>query len=237
MSEPKLRYMKSAKTIILAAAVSVALTSFAHGDDWANFGRYEISNTEVAERPQEQRKVVFLGNSITENWARMHPDFFNKHGFIPRGISGQTSYQFLLRFRDDVINLHPAIVVINAGTNDVAENNHPYKEDRTFGNIVSMVELAQANGIKPVLSTVLPALSFGWRPQITDAAQKIKSLNKRLRAYAAAKGIPFIDYYSSMALGEIGALNPSMTEDGVHPTSPGYDVMERIVLETLSTLK
>lgn len=221
----------------MGATLTVALAAFAQGDDWANFKRYEASNKEFVTQPLATRKVVFLGNSITENWARFHPDFFTSHGFVPRGISGQTSYQFLLRFRDDVLNLHPAVVVINAGTNDVAENNHPYSEDRTFGNIVSMVELAKANGIKPVLSTVLPAMAFGWRPEITDAPQKIKSLNKRLRAYAAAKDIPFVDYYTPMALDEIGALNPKLTDDGVHPTPAGYDIMEQIVLETLSSMQ
>ncbi|MDE5941514.1 MAG: SGNH/GDSL hydrolase family protein [Muribaculaceae bacterium] len=227
----------SARNILLGAAAAVALSALAHGDDWANFRRYEKANAEVIDQPLEKRAVVFLGNSITENWARIHPEFFTSHGFVPRGISGQTSYQFLLRFRDDVISLHPSVVVINAGTNDVAENNHTYNEDRTFGNIVSMVELAQANGIKPVLSTVLPALVFGWRPEISDAPQKIKSLNKRLRAYAAAREIPFVDYYTPMALKETGALNPSMTDDGVHPTAMGYDVMEVAVLEVLSAMQ
>ncbi len=221
------------KSILACAALSVCLAMVAAGDDWANFGRYEAQNAEVLQLPAKERNVVFLGNSITENWARIHPEFFKKHGFVPRGISGQTSYQFLLRFRDDVINMRPEVVVINAGTNDVAENNHAYNEYRTFGNIVSMVELAKANGIRPVLSTVLPAMVFGWRPEITDAPQKIKSLNKRLRQYANANGITFVDYYTPMALDEIGALNPIYTDDGVHPTAPGYDVMERVVLDAL----
>lgn len=225
--------MRILKSIMAGAALMVGLSMSAAGDDWANFRRYEQDNAVASQLPAEQRRVVFLGNSITQNWASIHPEFFKKHGFVPRGISGQTSYQFLVRFRDDVINLKPEIVVINAGTNDVAENNHEYNEDRTFGNIVSMVELAKANGIRPVLSTVLPAMAFGWRPSIKEAPQKIKSLNKRLRQYASANGLTFVDYYTPMALDEIGALNPIYTEDGVHPTAPGYDVMESVVLKAL----
>ena len=107
-----------------------------------------------------------MGNSITEGWVRTHPDFFKTNGYIGRGIGGQTSYQFLLRFREDVINLSPALVVINAGTNDVAENVGPYNEEYTFGNIISMVELAKANKIKVILTSVLPAATFKWRPEI-----------------------------------------------------------------------
>lgn len=225
--------MRFLKPIFACAALTVSLAMTAAGDDWANFRRYEQDNAKVLQLPANQRRVVFLGNSITENWASAHPDFFKRHGFVPRGISGQTSYQFLVRFRDDVVNLRPEVVVINAGTNDIAENNHKYNEDRTFGNIVSMVEVAKANGIRPVLSTVLPAMVFGWRPEITDAPQKIKSLNKRLRQYAAANGLTFVDYYTPMALDEIGALNPVYTEDGVHPTASGYDVMEKVVLKAL----
>lgn len=123
---------------------------------------------------KKEKRVVFLGNSITEGWVRTHPDFFKTNGYIGRGISGQTSYQFLLRFREDVINLSPALVVINAGTNDVAENTNPYNEDYTFGNIVSMVELAKVNKIKVILTSVLPAAAFKWRMEIKDAPQKSK---------------------------------------------------------------
>lgn len=217
----------------LAAATLLFTGMWAQQPDWANLGRYSQSNAEVAQLPQASRKVVFLGNSITEGWASTHPEFFANNGFVGRGISGQTSYQFLVRFRDDVINLHPAIVVINAGTNDVAENTGPYNEDRTFGNIVSMVELAQANGITPVLTSVLPAAGFGWNPSITDAAAKISSLNTRIKLYADSRQIAFVDYYPLMVSGDNGALNPDYSNDGVHPTSAGYDVMEAAVLPFL----
>lgn len=170
-----------------------------------------------------------MGNSITEGWVRTHPDFFKTNGYIGRGISGQTSYQFLVRFRKDVINLSPALVVINAGTNDVAENTQAYNEDYTFGNIVSMVELAKANKIKVILTSVLPAAAFKWRPEIKDASQKIRSLNARIEAYAKANKIPYVNYYQALVVAENHALNPQYSKDGVHPTGEGYSIMEPLI--------
>ena len=121
--------------------------SYAQKNDFANLRRYSKENAALPQATKKDKRVIFMGNSITEGWVRTHPDFFKSNGYIGRGISGQTSYQFLLRFREDVINLSPALVVINAGTNDVAENTQAYNEDYTFGNIVSMAELAKANKI------------------------------------------------------------------------------------------
>ena len=115
--------------------------------DWANLQRYAKSDSVIMRQFNNGKRVVFMGNSITEGWYRSHPDFFKNNGYIGRGIGGQTSFQFLVRFRQDVINLHPAVVVINAGTNDIAENTQAYNQDYTMGNIMSMVELAKANGI------------------------------------------------------------------------------------------
>ena len=173
--------------------------------------------------------MVFLGNSITDNWARMRPEFFKKNGYVGRGISGQTSYQFVVRFRPDVIELKPLLVVINTATNDIAENTGPYDEDRTFANIETMVELAQVHHIKVILTSILPAAKFKWRPSITDAAPKIEKLNARIRDYATKKGIPFVDYYSKLVKGADKALNPAYSNDGVHPTEAGYAVMEPMI--------
>ncbi len=221
------------KKALLMLLLGTAPLTWAQKRDW-DYNRYVEANKETVKLPAAERRVVFLGNSITENWAKFHPEFFSKNGFIGRGVSGQTSYQFLVRFRDDVVNLHPEIVVINVGTNDVAENTHIYSEDRTFGNIVTMVQVAQAEGIRPVLTSVLPAAGFGWNKDITDAPAKISSLNKRIRAYAEEHGLTFVDYFPAMVAEDGVSLNPAYTRDGVHPTAEGYDVMESIVLPVLT---
>ena len=207
--------------------------SYAQKKDFANLARYSKQNAALPQATKKDKRVVFMGNSITEGWVRTHPDFFKINGYIGRGISGQTSYQFLLRFREDVINLSPALVVINAGTNDVAENTQTYNEDYTFGNIISMVELAKANKIKVILTSVLPAAAFKWRMEIKDAPQKIKSLNDRIEAYAKANKIPYVDYYQALVVNENQALNPQYTKDGVHSNSEGYDIMEPLIKKAI----
>lgn len=227
--------MKNLFACVLLMTTVLSVTELsAQNRDWANLNRYEKENIELQQQENNGKRVVFMGNSITEGWVNIHPDFFKNNGYIGRGISGQTSYQFLVRFREDVINLSPAVVVINAATNDVAENTGTYNEDRTFGNIVSMVELAQANNIKVILTTTLPAAAFGWNKSITDAPQKIAALNARLQKYAKKNRIPFVDYYSEMVVGENKALNPQYTKDGVHPTAEGYDVMEGLVQKAIA---
>ena len=213
-------------TLLATAAFGAAVLP-ANGEvrggkpDWINFGFYEKANDELASAAVDSARVVFLGNSITQFWVERRPGFFAAHpGYVGRGIAGQTTYQFLGRFREDVINLRPAVVVINAATNDVAENTHVYDEERTFGNIVS-----------------LPAKGFGWDPTITDAPAKIAALNKRLRAYASDKNIPFVDYYSAMAAEDgSGALKPGYSNDGVHPTVEGYEVMEALIVPVINSV-
>ena len=205
------------------------LETIAQNKDWAKLGRYAKANQELPAPAKKEKRVVFLGNSITEGWARIRPEFFKENGYIGRGISGQTSYQFVVRFRPDVINLDPKLVVINAGTNDVAENTGPFDLETTFGNIVSMVELAKANKIKVILTSVLPAAKFGWNKSITDAPDKIEALNAKIKAYAKQQKIPYVDYYTPMVLGADRALNPAYSKDGVHPTAEGYEVMEALI--------
>lgn len=218
-------------TAVLLAGMTCAAT--AQNKDWAKLGRYAESNKTVMAQPQEQRRAVLLGNSITDNWARMRPQFFTDNGYVGRGISGQTSYQFLVRFREDVINLHPLVVVINAGTNDVAENTGPYNEDRTLGNIISMAELARANGIKVILSSVLPAAGFGWNKAVTDAPAKIASLNRRIAAYAKEQGLGYVDYFSALVAEDGKSLRDDYGRDGVHPKDAGYEVMEPLVKQAI----
>lgn len=198
-------------------------------NDWARLGRYAKANKELPAPAKKEKRVVFMGNSITEGWVKIRPDFFEENGYIGRGIGGQTSYQFVVRFRPDVINLKPKLVVINAGTNDVAENTGPFDLQTTFGNIVSMVELAKANKIKVILTSVLPAAKFGWNKSIKDAPAKIEALNALIKEYAKKNKIPYVDYYTPMVTGADRALNPAYSKDGVHPTAAGYEVMEALI--------
>lgn len=195
--------------------------------DWAQFARYASANKEIARTP----RVVFMGNSITDNWARMRPDFFTKNNFLGRGISGQTSSEMLVRFRADVINLHPKIVIINSGTNDIAGNNGIMLLENVLNNIISMAELAKANHIRPILSSVLPSNHMKWSPSV-QPADSIIALNKMIREYAQNNKLSYIDYYSAM-VDDTKGLPEKYSKDGVHPVDAGYEVMEAIVLRTL----
>ncbi len=196
---------------------------------WADFEHYSHENRLLKERNISEKKVVFMGNSITERWMKEHPDFFIDNGYVCRGVGGQTSYQFLLRFREDVVNLSPLVVVINAGTNDIAENTGPYNEDYTLGNIISMVEIAQANKIKVILTATLPAIKFAWNPEVNEVALKIRRFNRRLKHYAEFHHIPFVDYYSQMVEKIDNGMKAGYADDGVHPTLIGYKVMESMI--------
>lgn len=205
------------------------------GKDWARFNNYAQSNAEL-KGLNAKVKVVFYGNSITRNWYRMHPDFFTSHGFTGRGIGGQTSSELLVRMRRDVIDLHPQTVVIMCGTNDIAQNNGTIALENVMGNIMSMCELAKANKIQPILCSVLPARSFRWNPFVTNAPEKIRELNKMIKAYADKNHITYVDYYSAM-VAEDGGLRKGLSNDNVHPTEAGYDIMEPIILKTLKLKK
>ncbi|MDR3247067.1 MAG: SGNH/GDSL hydrolase family protein [Prevotellaceae bacterium] len=192
-----------------------------------NLQRYAKENSELPEPAKKDRRVVFIGNSITQGWASKRPDFFTSNNYIGRGISGQTSPQLLSRFRRDVIDLKPAAVLINIGTNDIAENTGTYDEEFTLGNIKSMAELAKANKIKVILSSVTPVKEYPWRKEIKNVPEMIQSLNAKIKAYATANKFAYVDYYSSMH-DENHALIGSYGTDGVHPNAKGYEVMEKI---------
>jgi acetyl esterase/lipase/lysophospholipase L1-like esterase len=193
-------------------------------NDWAWLKRFEDDNSKVPPPAPGEKRVVFLGNSITENWINQDPAFF-KGRYINRGIGGQTTPQMLVRFREDVINLKPTVVIIEAGTNDIAENTGPSKLENVAGNIFSMAELAKANHIKVILSSVLPASAFPWHPGINPIPLIVK-LNKMLSDYAKANNLGYIDYYSSV-VDENKAFKKELTNDGfVHPNLAGYKIME-----------
>lgn len=206
-------------------------------NDYAQLERYRAANEALSPPKSDENRVVFLGNSITEGWVNVDSAFFANNNFIGRGISGQTSPQLLLRFRQDVLNLQPKAVVIHIGTNDVAENTGPYNPDFTMSNIQSMVELAQANNIKVILAAVLPATKFEWNRKLGDRSAMIVDLNNRLKTYAAKENIPFVDYHTAMKNDKNG-MNKDIAEDGVHPTLKGYEVMKGLVLPIVQeTLK
>lgn len=195
--------------------------------DWPNIGRYQKANEALGAPAKGERRVVFLGNSITEGWVSTDPAFFEGKPYIGRGISGQTTPQMLARFRQDVVNLKPAVVVLLAGINDIAQNTGYIPLEDTAGNIFSMAELAQANGIAVVLCSVLPASDFGWRPGM-EPGPKVVALNRLIRAYAERNNIPYVDYYTPMTDGKLG-LKKELGEDGVHPNLTGYKIMEPLV--------
>lgn len=187
----------------------------------------------------EEIKVVLLGNSITELWPLRDAQFFKSHpGLICKGVSGQTSGEILRRFDSDVLCLHPDAVVILAGTNDIALNGGPYDEDVTLGNIMRMAELARENGILPVLASCPPAEGFKWRPEVTDAMEKIRSLNSRIREYAESEGLPFADYYGVLVNNRETAMDRRYTDEpiGVHPNEAGYAVMRPVLLRVLEKI-
>jgi len=205
-----------------------------NAQNWMNTARYAKQNQKLME-DKITPDVVFIGNSITEAWANNYPDFFANNNYEGRGISGQTTPQFLLRFRHDVINLHPKIVVINGGINDIAENTGPYDHDVTFSHIQSMAELAMSNNIKVILTSVMPASGIPWRLDIKNTPDKIIALNNSIREYARQKNIPYLDYYASMVdeKNEKKAMIADYTTDGVHVTEAGYKVMEKLVKQMI----
>jgi len=203
--------------------------------DWARLERYRADDARLgAPRPGEQR-VVFYGDSITEGWFASHSPAAGRP-WIGRGISGQTTAQMLVRFQQDVVALAPRVVVILAGTNDIATNTGPYREDDTFANLEAMAELARAHGIRVVLASILPASDYPWNRGL-EPAPKITALNARLRDYARGRGLVWLDYHAAMA-DEHGGLRPGLGDDGVHPNREGFAIMaplaERAVAAALA---
>lgn len=199
--------------------------------DWPNLQRYAEANAQVDATFDKENRVVFMGNSITEGWVNTNAAFFKENNFIGRGISGQTTPQMLLRFRQDVIDLKPVAVVILAGTNDIAGNTGPMTTEQIFDNIVSMVELAEANGIVPIIASILPAAKYPWKPEV-DSVGPILELNTMFKYYCKGKGLVYLDYFSAMA-NEAHGMKEGLADDGVHPTKEGYQIMEPMVIEAV----
>lgn len=221
------------KTILCLSIVFLTVSTVL-AQDWAQLKRYADENTKLGTPMEKEKRIVFMGNSITEAWSAMYPEFFADKPYINRGISGQTTPQMLVRFRQDVIQLKPYAVVILAGTNDIAGNTGPAELPEIAGNIFSMAELARSNGIKVLLCSVLPAADYPWRPGLKPAG-KIAKLNAMLKDYAMQHNIIWVDFYTCMNNGS-GGLKAEFTYDGVHPNLEGYKVMSKIVEESFQKL-
>jgi lysophospholipase L1-like esterase len=201
--------------------------------DWANLRRYSEENKNLPAVASGEKRVVFMGNSITEFWKTRDADFFTRNkSFIGRGISGQTTPQMLVRFRSDVVNLKPAVVVILAGTNDIAGNTGPATIEEISGNIFSMAEIAKANKIKVVICSVLPVYKYSWSPNL-EPAETIIALNEILQSYCRKNKIVYVDFHSAMA-DEKKGLKAEYSPDGVHPNLEGYKVMDDLVEKAIS---
>jgi lysophospholipase L1-like esterase len=193
--------------------------------DWPQLSRYAAENAALTAPAVGEQRVVFYGDSITDAWGHRPTTgtFFPGKPYVNRGISGQTSAQMVVRFHQDVVDLHPAAVVILAGTNDVAENTGPMTPEMTLDDFKAMAEMAQANGIKVVIASITPAGEFPWHKGL-EPAGKIRALNARLQAWCKSDGLVWVDYYSALA-DDQGAMKPGLSLDGVHPTAAGYAIM------------
>ena len=218
------------KKLILLVTIT-CVTSSAFAQDWANLERFKGGNSSIMQEVNTGKRIVFMGNSITEGWSNFDSIFFSKNQFINRGIGGQTTPQMLLRFKQDVIDIKANTVIILAGINDIAENTGPISLKQILGNIISMCELANQNNISVILCSVLPANKFPWEPKITPT-QKVIELNKMLLEYAKSKSITYVDYYSKMVDDKQGLI-PAYGYDPVHPNQEGYVVMKHILSEVL----
>jgi lysophospholipase L1-like esterase len=201
-----------------------------NAQDWANVARFKAEN-ELVKENKAPVKMVFMGNSITEGWKLFDPNFFNSTDYVNRGIGGQTTPQMLIRFKQDVLDLKPKGVVILAGTNDIAGNTGPMSIQEIYNQIESMAGLAALNKIEVFLCSVLPVYDYPWKPGIKPAP-KIVALNEMLKTLAGEKNYLYIDYFSEMSDDKNG-LKASLGADGVHPNEKGYEIMKRVLLNTI----
>lgn len=214
--------------IILAVMFFANAANAQSPKDWAQFNRYSQQNNGI----KGNVEVVFMGDSITDIWPDHDPAFFKNNGFVGRGISGQTTSEMLVRFRQDVIGLHPKLVVILAGINDIANNNGPIELKNVFGNVVSMCELAKANGIKVAICSVLPCNEFRWRKEI-NPTESVKELNVMLKEYALTNKLVYIDYHSALK-NDTDGLSKELSPDGCHPNNYCFSLMEEIVAKGIN---
>jgi len=230
--------MKNNKRIVLIILL-ISFCQNSNAQDWPDLNRFRKQNKSIGLAAEGEHRIVFMGNSITEGWPNADPEYFANPNYINRGIGGQTTPQMLLRFRADVIDLQPNVVIILAGTNDIAGNTGPMTLEEIRDNIISMSELAKVNGIEVIISSVLPAHDYVWRPGL-EPNIKIPKLNAMLEEYTSTNGIIYLDYFSAM-VDDRNGLPKELSEDGVHPTKEGYVIMkplaEAAIKKALGTMK
>jgi len=220
---PGARFVRPAQSPAAARAAERAAAR-QRATDWADLCRYGAADTALRTHP----RIVLMGDSITDFWRQGDPGLFDHDVVVDRGISGQTSPQMLVRFWPDVIALHPRIVQILAGTNDIAGNTGPTTEQDYKNDVMAMVKLAQVHHIRVLLGAIPPAVSFWWTPRPYQPAPEIRRLNQWLQRYARASGVGFVDYYAHLST-PAGAFRPDLSNDGVHPNANGYKVMTALL--------
>lgn len=207
--------------------------------DWPDLARYEQADAELPPPDPHHPRVVFMGDSITDIWGRMKGTgtFFPGKPYVNRGISGQTTEQMLLRFQQDVVDLHPAAVLILAGTNDIAGNTGPETDRMIENDFRAMTQIARANHIRVIIASITPSADFWWRPGV-DPIHRIRIMNAWLRQFSQRHGFLYVDYYDAMAQPD-GAMKTGLTFDGVHPNAKGFAIMgtlaEKAIAEVFSS--
>ena len=209
-------------------------TTQAKNQDWANLGYYEQQNKQLTKPSENGKRIVFIGDSITEEWGHLYSEYFSNNLYINRGIGGQTTPQILIRFKPDAIDLYPDVINIFAGTNDIAGNTGLSTVKMITDNIFTMAEVAIMKNIKVIISSILPVKNYPWSEDITDAPSKINSINEIIKEYVNNNNLFYIDYFSHMVDKNEG-LKSKYTYDGVHPNKTGYKLMsgvaEKVILQ------
>ena len=207
--------------------------------DWPNFARYHDANAKLAAPAKNEDRVVFMGDSITDSWKLA--EYFPGKPYINRGISGQTTPQMLIRFRPDVIDLKPKVVVILAGTNDIAGNTGPMTIEAIEGNLQSMAELARANGIRIVMASVMPISDYGknkdGQPIVQSTRRppaRILAMNQWIKKYTADNGLVYLDYFAAL-VDDKGFMKADLSRDGLHPNEKGYEIMKPLAEQAIAT--
>ena len=218
--------------IVCTLTSQVILSNYVNAQALINLNKYKEENSRIGLPKEGENRVVFMGNSITEDWKSLSTNFFLDNNYVNRGIGGETSTQMLLRFRSDVINLKPSAVVILAGINDIAENQGPISIPDIARNIFFMSQLASENNIKVILCSVLPAYDFPWRPGL-NPKDKVVSLNELIKKHVQENSFEYVDYFSSMVDERKGLIKEYGTDE-IHPNFEGYRVMESIIQKSIN---